>query len=228
MRTMFVLGLIATLATTAGSSQVIVERGGPGGGQQMRRMNFGGRQPALEESPADYGVTAWRVGQFARYSVSVNMGGMPMQQYTQVSVVGRQGEQFWVETMDEFAGNVTARVPITKMLIAFGPLRERVGTEIITMSPDSAIYRRTMVRAASGSAAAGGIGFPSGWTRVGEEQVNVAAGAFRAVHWRKGEEHLWTSAEAGPMGLVKYESDNTIVELTGKGDNARSRIPYGG
>lgn len=228
MRTMVVLVLVTSLATTVGSSQVIVERGGPGGGQQMRRMNFGGGQPALEEAPADYGVSGWRVGQFARYSISVNMGGMPMQQFRQVSVVGRQGDQFWVETMDEFAGNVTARVPVTKMLIAFGPLRERVGTEIITMSPDSAIYRRTMVRAGSGGATPAGLGFPASWTRVGEEQVTVAGGAFRAMHWRKGEEHLWTSAEAGPMGLVKYESDNTIVELTGKGDNARSRIPYGG
>ena len=226
MRTMIVLALVTSLATTTGSSQMIIERGGPGGGGQ-RRMNFGGGQPALEESPADYGVNAWRVGQYARYSISVNMGQMPLQQFRQVSIVGRQGEQFWVETMDEFAGNVTARAPVTKMLIAFGPLRERVGTEIITMSPDSAIYRRTMVRAGSGGPPQG-IEFPAGWTRVGEEQVTVAAGAFRAMHWRKGSDNLWTSPEAGPMGLVKYESDNTIIELTGKGDNARSRIPFGG
>ena len=73
-----------------------------------------------------------------------------------------------------------------------------------------------------------GIGFPGSWTRVGDEQVTVAAGQFQATHWRKGNDNLWTSADAGPVGLVKYESDNTIVELTGKGDNARSRIPYGG
>ena len=220
----WLLAVVGCLIAAPAQAQMIVERG-PGGGQ--RRMNFGGGQPALEESPTEYGVTAWRVGQFARYSISVNMGQMPLQQFRQVSIVGQQGERYWVETTDEFAGNVTARAPVTKMLIAFGPLRERVGTEIISMSPDSAIYRRTMVRAGSGGAAMG-IEFPGSWTRVGEVQLSVVAGTFRAVHWRKGSENLWTSAEAGPMGLVKYESDNTIIELTGKGDNARSRIPYGG
>lgn len=225
MRTLIVLALIGSFAATAARAQMIVQRGGPGGGGE-RRMNFGGTQPVFEESPAEYGVRGWRVGQWARYSISLNMGQMPMSRFRQVSIVGQEGDRYWVESQDEFGGNVAARSPTSKMLIPFGQLRERVGTETIVMTPDSAIYRRTTVRA--GSQAPEGINFPAGWTRVGEEQITVVGGAFRALHYRKGTENLWISADAGPLGVVKYESDNVVVELTGKGDNARSRIPYGG
>jgi len=225
MRTLL-LSVVGLAIAAPLSAQMIVTQGGPGGPGQ-RRMNLGGGQPALEEAPNEYGVRAWRVGQFARYSISINMGQMPLQQFRQVSIVGQSGERFWVETSDEFAGGMSSRGPVTKMLIPFGQIRERVGTEIISMTPDSAIYRRTLVRAGSGGGPQG-IEFPGSWTRVGDEQVTVAAGQFQAVHWRKGSENLWTSGEAGPMGLVKYESDTTIIELTGRGDNARSRIPFGG
>jgi len=223
MRSVVLTTLVLGIASSA-RAQVIIQQGGPGGGRQ--RMTFGGSNPLFEESPAEYGVRAWRVGQWARYSITTNAGPMPINQFRQVSIVGQQGDRFWVETQDEMGGMMSSRGPTQKMLIPFGVVRERVGTEVISMSPDSAIYRRTLPRA--GSAAADGIGFPDGWTRVGEEQVTVAGGAFRAVHYRKGNDNLWLSSEASPLGVVKYETDNVIVELTGRGDNARSRIPYGG
>ncbi len=217
--------LLLTMAAAA-EAQVIVTRGGPGGGGE-RRMSIGGSQPVFEESPADYGVRAWRVGQWARYSITVNMGGQPINQFRQVSIVGQQGDRFWVETQDEFAGMMSSRGPVSKMLIPFGVVRERVGTETYSMSPDSAVSRRTLLRQGSG-AGSGGINFPAGWQRAGEEQVTVVGGTFRAVRYTRGSEILWVSAEAGPMGVVKLESDQLVVELVGKGDNARSRIPYGG
>ena len=222
MRKLFVLALAASFATVA-QAQMIVTRGGPGGGG---RMNIGGQQPVFNEAPSEYGVTAWRVGQYARYSIAINMGQMPLNQFRQVSIVGQQGGNFWVETSEEFAGMMNQRGPTQKMLIPFGVIRERVGTEVITMTPDSAVFRRTLLKAGSG--APEGIDFPSSWTRVGEEQVTVVGGAFRAMHYRKGSENLWISAEAGPVGVVKYESDTVSIELTGKGTDARSRIPYGG
>ncbi len=226
MRT--VAALLATLAAGA-QAQVIVTRGGPGGpgGGGERRITMGGTQPVFEESPGEYGVRGWQVGQWVRYSIAVNMGGQPINQYRQVSVVGRQGERFWVETQDEFGGMMGSRGPVSKMLIPFGVVRERVGTDVYTMSPDSAVSRRTLLRQGSGGSGSG-INFPAGWQRVGEEQVTVAGGAFRAVKYTRGSEILWVSADAGPLGVVKYESDQLVIELIGKGDNARSRIPYGG
>jgi len=220
----FVLALIVLGAAAPARAQVVIQQGGPGGGRS--RMTLGGSNPVFEEPPAEYGVRAWRVGQWARYSVTTNAGPMPINQFHQVSIVGQQGDRFWVETQDEFGGMMASRGPTQKMLIPFGVVRERVGTEIIAMAPDSAIYRRTLLRAGSGTPE--GIGFPDGWTRVGEEQITVAGGTFHAVHYRKGNDNLWLSADAGPLGVVKYETDTAIVELTGKGDNARSRIPYGG
>ncbi len=220
--TMVVLG-----AALPARAQVVIQQGGPGpGGGRQQRMTLGGTNPVFEESPAEYGVRAWRVGQFARYSITTNAGQMPISQYHQVSIVGQQGDRFWVEVQDEFGGMMTSRAPIQKMLIAFGVVRERVGTDIIVMSPDSSIYRRNLVRAASGAPES--IEFPASWTRVGDESVTVVGGTFRATHYRKGSDNLWLSPDAGPLGVVKYESDNVIVELTGKGENARSRIPYGG
>lgn len=221
-----VLSLVVLGAALPARAQVVIQQqGGPGGGRQQR-MTLGGTSPVFEESPAEYGVHAWRVGQFARYSITTNMGPMPLSQYHQVSIVGQQGDRFWVEIQDEFGGMMASRAPIQKMLIPFGVVRERVGTDIIVMSPDSAIYRRTLVRAGTGTPES--IGFPTGWTRVGEESVTVVGGTFRAMHYRRGTDNLWVSADSGPLGVVKYESDNVIVELTGKGENARSRIPYGG
>lgn len=224
MRTMIAAVLLAASAVGAAPAQVVVTRGGPGGGG---RMNIGGTPPVFEEPPAGYGVRGWRVGQWARYSITTTMGQMPMNQFRQVSIVGQQGERFWVETQDEFTGPMTSRGPVQKMLIPFGVVRERVGTELYTMTPDSAVFRRTLLRQGS-DAGREDIGFPDSWTRVGEEQVQVAAGAFRAVHYRKGEEHLWVSGDAGPLGVVKYETPTLILELAGRGDNARSRIPFGG
>jgi len=226
MRSLTLATFGTLIALTAAQAQMIVTRGGPGGPGGGTRMNIGGNQPVFEEGPADYGVTGWRVGQWVRYSIAINMGQMPITQARQVSIVGQEAGKYWVETQDEFVGAMSSRGPIQKMLIPFGVVRERVGVDVISMGQDSAITRRTLLRA--GSASPTGINFPASWTRVGEEQVTVAGGAFRAVHYRKGSENLWVSADAGPLGVVKYESDTVMIELAGKGDNARSRIPYGG
>ena len=224
MRAMFVAVAALTVATT-GSAQ-IVQFGGPGGGGQ-RRMMMGGAIGPFTEAPSSYGVTGWRVGQWVRYSIVQNAGQVPITQIRTVSVVGQRGEQYWIETQDEFVGMMQTRGPLRKILIPFGAIRERVGTEVYLMGPDSSVMRQTLVRAGSVGGDAD-FTFPGGWQRVGEEQVTVQAGTFRAVHWRKGNEHLWTSAEAGPVGVVKYESDAVTIELGSKGTDARSRIPFGG
>jgi len=203
-------------------AQMIVTRGGGG----ERRISLGGDQPVFAEAPAEYGVRTWQVGQWSRYSISIALGQMPLTSFRQVSVVGRQGDRFWVETQDEMpqAGGAPN---MQKMLIPFGVVRAGVGTDVIVMGPDSSITRRTLLRAGPERGPAG-IGFPAGWTRVGEESLTVVGGTFQAVHYRRGGDNLWISAEAGPLGVVKFESSDTVVELTGKGDGARSRIPWGG
>jgi hypothetical protein len=211
------------MAAGLAQAQVVIQRGGPG-----VRMTMGGAAPGpLGGSPADFGVRAWRVGEWARYSVITAGGPMPITQIRTVSVVGQQGERFWVETQDEFAGAMSTRGPIRKLLIAFGAIREAVGTEAYTLLSDSSVRRETLVRAGSGDGPAG-FAFPRGWERVGEEEVAVPAGSLKAVHWRKGDEHLWTSAEAGPMGVVKYQSADVTIDLGSRGTGAKSRIPFGG
>lgn len=192
--------------------------------------NFSGGNAAtqlLEDSASDFGVTHWRVGQWVRYSITQNVGApMPLGQFRTVSVVGRQGEQFWIETHDEFTGMVQGAAMIRKTLVPFGALTARVGGESYVLGPDSSVQRITLVRAGTNRPRSS---FPSGWTRAGEESIATPAGTFRTLKWQKGGEELWTSAEAGPIGVVRMRSQEFEVELAARGDTgARSRIPFGG
>jgi hypothetical protein len=218
-RTTLVWSLAAlALWPAAPQGQVVIRRlGGGGGGMAW-----------LDAAPSQFGVPAWRVGEWARYSVSENLGGgMPMVQFRTVSVVGKRGDAFWVETADEFGGMAAGRGPTRKLLVPFGAITERVGTEGYVMAPDSAVRRQTLLRDAGGPARR--AAFPEGWTRVGEETVATPAGSIRAVHWRRGSDEAWTSAEAGPLGLVRYRSADLEIELVGHGESgARSQIPFGG
>jgi len=218
MRTIIVLGTTMALATSGLTAQVRVMRFGGGSA---------GATAILEESPAAFGVSGWQVGQWARYSISQNVGGpMPMAQFRTVSVVGRQGDRWWIETATEFSGLTSGQGPVRKALVPFGPLRELPGGEAYVMNPDSSVRRESLVRAGTDRPAPA---FPQGWTRVGEEQVSVTAGAFRAVHWRKGDTELWTSGDAGPLGVVKFQSASVAIELAARGaTGARTRIPFGG
>jgi hypothetical protein len=214
----WVLAALAALPAAA-EAQAVVRRFGGAGEGGMRW---------LDVAPAQYGVAGWQIGEWARYSVSENLGGgMPMVQFRTISVVGRRGEAFWVESADEFGGMASGRGPTRKVLVAFGPVAERVGAEAYVMSPDSSVRRQTLLREGGGSARR--LGFPEGWARAGEETVTTQAGTFRAVHWRRGADELWTSGEAGPLGLVRFRSADAEIELVGHGaSGARSQIPFGG
>lgn len=216
-RLTFALLLVAALPAAA-PAQIRITRG----------ANATGPELLLEESPAEYGVHEWRVGQWARYSISENVGApMPLGRARTFSIVGRSGERFWVESSMEFTGGmIQGGGPVRKMAIPFGPLHESVGTEVYTLAPDSSVRRETLVRAGHVERRAP---FPRGWTRGAEEQERVAAGAFRAVKYTKGNEELWVSAQAGPIGVVRYRSPDFEVELSARGDSgARSKVPFGG
>lgn len=220
-RTMRLRWALAALVLwpVAAQAQVVIRRGVGGGSGAMQW---------LEVPPSAYGVTTWTAGQWARYSVSENVGApMPMMQFRTISVVGRRGTDFWVETADEFGGMASGRGMVRKVLVPFGALAERAGGEAYVMSPDSSVRRQTLLRAGSGPARR--PAFPDGWARVGEEAVSVGSLTVRAVRWRKGEAELWTAAEAGPLGLVRYRSADLEIELVGSGTSgARSQIPFGG
>ncbi len=193
----------------------------------MRGAGATGAEALLTDRPSDFGVTGWRVGQWARYSIAEDVGApQPMGRFRTIQVVGRSGERFWVEVTTEFSGMMQGAGPAQRFLLPFGPVAAQVGQDYYTLLPDSTLLQQRLLREAAGTRRAA---FPAGWTRVGEEPVTVAAGAFRAVHWRRGGEDLWTSAEAGPVGVVKYQGGDMQFELAGRGDTgARSRVPTGG
>ena len=219
LRRFLFAAVLLAVPVAAASAQVRIMRAG--GGAQ-------GAEALLQDSPSDFGVSGWRVGQWARYSITENVGGpMPMGRFRTVQLVGRSGERFWVEVATEFSGMMSGAGPTQKYLLPFGPVREQVGADYYTLMPDSALLQQRVLRAGSGSRQR--PAFPEGWTRVGEEPLTVAAGSFRTVHWRKGGEDLWISGEAGPVGVVKFTSADMQIELAGRGDTgARARVPAGG
>jgi hypothetical protein len=220
-RTMRLGWLLATavLGPALLDAQVVVRRSGAGGGAGTAW---------LEVAPSAYGVTGWTTGQWARYSVSENVGApMPLMQFRTISVVGRRGDAFWVETADEFGGMMSGRGMVRKVLVSFGAIAERTGTEAYVMAPDSSVRRQVLLRAAGGTARR--PTFPEGWTRLGEEPVSAGSETVRAVHWRKGGAEIWTAAGAGPLGLVRYRAADLEIELVGRGESgAQSQIPFGG
>lgn len=69
------VGLLAAMPAVA-SAQIRIVRG-PGAGPEA----------ILEESPAGFGVEVWRVGQWARYSISENVGTqVPLGRYRTIAV----------------------------------------------------------------------------------------------------------------------------------------------
>ena len=147
---------------------------------------------------------------------------MPMIQFRTVGVVGRRGDDFWVETADEFGGMASGRGMVRKLLVPFGAIEERAGGEAYVMSPDSAVRRQTLLRA--GGRPGGAPHLPRGLDagRRGSGAGRARA-SLRAVHWRRGNAELWTSAEAGPLGLVRYRSPD--LEIAPKGTSSLRTIP---
>lgn len=216
MRTKLIFATILATLSSPTPAQIRIMRGpGSSGAEQL-----------LDNAPAGYGVSSWRVGQWVRYSISENLGGpAPLGRFRIIQLVGASGDRYWLESSTEFTGGMVGMAPVRKALVPFGGQHDQVGNEAYVLNPsDSSVQHQTMVRAGTARREAP---FPEGWTRVGEEQVTVAAGPFAAVHWKKGTQELWTSADAGLIGVVKYSSTDTQIELTAKGNTgAHSKIPF--
>lgn len=200
-------------------------------GQVLTRFGPGTTSPGtelMERAPSTFGVTAWTVGQWARYNINRTLNaqmGLTVQQFRQLSVVGQSGDQFWVEVQDDMMTPNRQTMPIRKMLLPFGPVSEAAMTEMLMTQADSSIRRVTMVRPPRRPDDAPKP-FPEGWNKVGDEEVSTAAGKFRSVHWKKGGDEVWVSAQAGPIGVVKFQSEGTTIELVARSETgAKSRIP---
>lgn len=208
--------LMVTVARPAAAQ--VVFRTGPGGP--------GDASALLDVAPAAYGVSAWSPGAWARYNLTQTFGpsGQSLTRFRTVSIVGAEGERFWVEVQEEAAGLMRGAQPTRKLLIPFGPVSERAMTEAYALLPDSSIRHITVVRPAAGDGPP--APFPEGWQREGEETITTPAGEFRTRHYRRGEDELWIAAAAGPLGLVRYRAASVTIELVARGTSgAKSKIP---
>lgn len=214
MRGWMCAALLAVAGQPAAAQIVFRGPGGPG--------DAGG---FLEVAPSSYGVTAWNAGDWVRYNATQTLGptGQSLTRFRTVAVIAAAGDKFWVEVQEETVGMMRAVQPTRRMLVPFGPVTERAMVEAYSLLPDSSIRHITVLRPAAPDGAK--PAFPEGWQRVGEETVTTPAGEFRTRHYRKGEDEIWIAASAGPLGLVRYRSAATTIELVARGTGAKSRIP---
>src|SRR4051812_35433073 len=100
------LSLVVMLFSASSANAQLVFRTGPGGGGP------GGGTDMLDKAPGAYGVASWKAGEWARYSIQATMGPqMQMQSFRTVSVVGQDGDRFWVEVSDETVSPMSMRAP---------------------------------------------------------------------------------------------------------------------
>ena len=211
-----VLGLLAH--HSAARAQMIIRRGGPGGGNDPGML--------LDVAPGAYGVTGWHAGEWARYNSTQALGPqMTMTRFRTFSILENTNDKWWVEIEEESTGAIRLVQPLQKILVPFGSMTERTMSEALILFPDSSIRHTTVLRPPKGNETAA---FPQGWQKGADESITTPAGTFKASKYKKGEQELWVSASASPLGLVRYRNPDTTIELVARGaTGAKSKIPEG-
>ncbi len=135
----------------------------------------------------------------------------------EVTVVGQEGDGYWIET------HITAPEEVTtKMLVSPGSkglsMIVKSGSEPAIELPLNMMGRQrtptTDVEAAS--------------QRIGTEQVTTAAGTFTCEHYQSsdstGVTDVWVNTGISPYGVVKVTSPGSTMELTRVVTGAKTRI----
>jgi hypothetical protein len=150
------------------------------------------------------------------------------------AVVGteRKGGQGHVRLETRVRGGNDAPEIVMQALVPGYPYAQAAIQEIVVRQGGNAPVRwgpallaraRTSERSALNRLIADGC---AGGKLVGEEEVTVPAGTFRARHFRNAEagSDIWVSEEV-PFGLIKATGrDGASLELLGRGGDARSSI----
>ena len=229
IRQLWALIALVALPATLPAQVMRFSTGAFGGGIALTGGNTNTKNDIiLDGAPSGYGVTGWKTGQWARYNINRALNPQfSIEQFRLVSVVGQDGGKYWVEVQDDMMTPQRQTMPIRKLLLPFGAVDDARMSEELILQRDSSIRRTTIVRPPKAEEEK--KPFPSGWTKVGDEDVTTPAGTFHSTHWKMGSDELWVSSQAGPIGVVKYQGNDTKVELVARSDTgAKSRIPGGG
>jgi hypothetical protein len=200
-------------------------------GAASAQMRGGGGLGAPTPVGMDLGKAP--VGAWAEYAVT--RGDNPTRK-TKLALVGREGGANVVEQSSEMGDRGTM---VTRLLLDADPSKEGGVKKIVVQRPGADPMEMPTTGMGPGGGAPG-VGAPGGGRGglrgarflkldpkklVGKETVKVAAGSFKADHYKDTTPNgatveYWVSADVPPFGLVK-------LELTPPADAPTDRGPRG-
>jgi hypothetical protein len=185
-------------------------------------LNLVGQEECLKH------VSLPKVGSWAEYQGIYQQKDPLTIRYAVVGSETRAGKQLqWVEM--RMAGSEKDRNMIYQVLVP-GSLAEMDQVEEVVFKPgDNPAMKMNgaMLNMVRGQLEKHAVHsrICQGVTLVGQETVTVPAGKFKAAHFRNSEHGVdsWVSASV-PFSMVKTTGKDFRMELTAKGDGAKSSI----
>ena len=159
------------------------------------------------------------VGAWAEYQMK---GGGPQQGKMKVAIVGKEGNSYWYETVNEMPEGRS----IMKMLVSTDPNDEKGATRVIMKHGNEPAMEMTGMM---GKKPDKGQAQPKGKiVDKGMETVTVPAGTFKAQHMQyvsdKDVVDSWISDKVPPYCVVKSSAKEFEMVLTGYGMGAKTLI----
>ena len=187
--------------------------------------------PAAQAQDVCSSITSLTVGQWAEYNVTVpEMGNQPFQ--VRMAIIGEEPKEgtphYWYEMkMAAPQGNM-----IIQALVPGWPYEPAQIAGMVMKSGDQPAMRMSdqmigmMASQAQKSPGERVIEDCENAEQMGTESITVPAGTFDALHIRStadGKTDVWVSADV-PFGMIRMESAEGQMELTGHGGGATSSI----
>jgi hypothetical protein len=159
------------------------------------------------------------VGSWSEYQVT-SKGEPPSKM--KMAVVGKEGDSYWYETIME--SKKEGRI-ITKMLVSGDPEDPKnLKRMVIKTGSEPAMEMPVQMIGQSHK----GQGQPGKVVDKGTETIQVPAGSFSTKHMQyqdsEGITDTWVYKNVSPYGIIKSQSKNFEMVLTGYGTGAKTLI----
>jgi len=159
------------------------------------------------------------VGGWSEYEMT-SKGESPVK--TKIAIVGKEGDAYWYETVmeDKKAGKM-----ITKMLVSGNPDDPNSVKRVIIKAGNEPAMEMPIQMWKQGSKPQESKGKV---IDKGKETIKVPAGTFAGQHFQYQESgslvDTWVYKDVSPYGLIKSQSKDFEMILTGYGTGAKSLI----
>jgi hypothetical protein len=182
-------------------------------------INLAYSQFGKTSGPSFHGEFKPVVGGWSEYQMTTK--GNPSTKM-KVAVVGKEGDAYWYETIME--GGREGRT-IMKMLVSGNPEDQKnIKRMIVKQGNEPAMEMpvQMMQQSSKGQGQSGKV------VDKGSETIKVPAGTFKTQHMQYqdvgGFVDTWVYKDVSPYGMIKSQSKDMEMVLTGYGTGAKTQI----